>query len=100
MACCQGKHSPTSGVILPAETRKGKLLEPYRQDGERVRPPHSVKVVQVALGEDVYAKLRRAGMCAADIWRIWNQQGMDLAERAEQDAKSNGSTRRMASFPR
>ena len=89
-----------SGVILPAETRRGKPLEPYRVDGELVTPPHSVKIVQVALGEETYAKLRRAGMNAADIWRIWNEQGMTLAERAEQDAKSNGRTRGMGVVPR
>src|SRR4051794_23216823 len=33
------------GVTLPAETRKGELLRPYRKDGVRVKPSHTVRVV-------------------------------------------------------
>jgi hypothetical protein len=82
-----------SGVILPEETRKGRVLLPHRKGGELVKPPHSVRVVQVCLGEELYAKLRRAGKNAADIWAIWNQQGLDLANRADADPKSNGRSR-------
>ena len=82
-----------NGVILPEETRKGRILLPHRKDGQLVKPPHSVRVVQVCLGEELYAKLRKAGKNAADIWAIWNQQGLDLANRADADPKSNGRSR-------
>jgi len=80
----------SSGVVLPAETRRGELKQPYRKDGVRVKPAHSIRVVQIALGDN-YTKLRAAGMSAADVWRIWNQQGLDLNKRQEEDSKSNGS---------
>jgi hypothetical protein len=82
-----------NGVVLPAETKKGRVLQPYRKDGVLVKPPHSVRVVQVCLGEELYGKLRRAGLQAADVWRIWNEQGLELAARADADPKSNGSPR-------
>ena len=89
-----------SGVVLPAETRKGRVLQPYRKDGELVKPPHSVRVVQACLGDDNYAKLRRAGKNAADVWRIWNQQGLDLANRSDVDPKSNGRAGSLVSLRR
>ncbi len=79
-----------SGVVVPAETRKGNLLEPFRKDGVLVKPPHSVRIVQAALGEDVYKQLRDGGCSAADVWRIWNRQGLEIAERRDADPKSNG----------
>lgn len=85
-----------TGVVLPAETRPGRLLEPYRKDGQLVKPPHSVRVVQVCLGDAVYAKLRAAGKSAADVWRIWNEQGLRISERADGDPKSNGSSNGLA----
>jgi hypothetical protein len=89
-----------NGVVLPAETKKGRVLQPYRKDGELVKPPHSVRVVQACLGDDVYAKLRRASKSAADVWRIWNQQGLDLAARSDADPKSNGRTSGLVSLRR
>jgi hypothetical protein len=89
-----------NGVVLPSETRKGRLLQPYRKDGVLVKPPHAVRVVQVCLGDETYAKLRKAGRQAADVWRVWNEQGMALAERADADPKSNGSTRSLGSVRR
>jgi hypothetical protein len=81
----------SSGAILPAETRRGDLKRPYRKNGELVRPPHSVRVVQAALGETVYKQLREGGKSAADVWRLWNEQGMRIAERQAADSKSADS---------
>jgi hypothetical protein len=86
----------TSGVVLPEATRRGDLLLPYRKDGKLVKPPHSVRVVQVCLGDDAYKRLKAAGKNASDIWKIWNQQGLELTERQDDDPKSNGSASPLA----
>jgi hypothetical protein len=75
-----------NGIVIPAETKRGALIVPYQRTGsdgkpELITPPHSVKVVQIALGEKDYARLRAAKKSAADVWRIWNQQGIDVAAR-------------------
>lgn len=81
------KDSAGNEMVLPAETKPGDLLVPYRKDGELVRPPYNVRVVIAALGHDDYARLRDGGRSAADVWRIWNQQGMTIAERQATDPK-------------
>lgn len=81
-----------NGIVLPAETRKGNLLRPFRKNGVRVKPAHSVRVVQAALGPDDYAKLRAGGRSAADVWKIWGKQGMEIKERRLFDSKSDGSS--------
>lgn len=88
-----------SGVVLPAETKPGPLLEPYRKDGKLVKPPYSVRVVQVALGEETYRKLRAGGRCAADVWRIWNTTGMEITERSDFRPATNGSSSGLAAVP-
>lgn len=79
------------GAIVPSETIKGELLRPYRKDGVRVRPAHSVRVVQVALGMEAYQKLRDGGKSAADVWKIWGKQGLEIQARSQGDSKSVGS---------
>ena len=81
----------TSGVILPAETKRGELMVPYRRDGVLIKPPYSVRVVQVALGDDTYAAVKAGGKGAADVWRLWNESADRIARRQEVDSKSNGS---------
>ena len=54
-----------NGAVLPAETRRGALLEPYRKDGVLIKPPQSVRVVQTAIGDEEYARLRAGGRSAA-----------------------------------
>jgi len=88
-----------SGVILPAETRRGAVLEPHRLDGKLVKPPYTVRVVQAAVGDDLYARLRAGGCNAADVWRVWNEQGLELTSRADADPKSNGSPGSVAHVP-
>ncbi len=80
----------SSGIVLPAETKQGDLKVPYRKEGELVRPPYSVRVVQAALGPELYARLRAGGKSAGDVWRIWNQQGLEVAARESADPKSVG----------
>jgi hypothetical protein len=80
----------SSGIILPAETKQGNLKVPYRVGGELVKPPYSVRVVQTALGPDLYARLRAGGKSAGDVWRIWNQQGLEVAAREAAESKSVG----------
>lgn len=89
------KDTAGNEIKLAAETKKGPLLEPYRKTGadgvaRLIKPPHTVRVVQVVLGEDTYAKLRAGGKSAADVWRIWNQMGLDIADRQRDDSKSDG----------
>jgi hypothetical protein len=79
-----------NGVVLPAETRRGELLRPFRKNGVRVKPAHSVRVVQAALGPDDYARLRAGGKGAADVWKIWGKQGMEIRGRRLFDPKSDG----------
>lgn len=80
------------GVTLPAETKKGELLRPYRKAGVRVKPSHTVRVVQAALGPDDYARLRAGGKGAADVWKVWGKQGLAVQERRIFDPKSDGSS--------
>jgi hypothetical protein len=84
-------------VVIPATTQRGQIKRPYRKEGQLVKPPHSVKVVQAVLGEDEYARLRAGGRSAKDVWRIWNERGMELSQRRRADAKSNGGPVGLAS---
>lgn len=77
------KDGKPTGEIAPAETLRGNLLRPFRKtnaDGvtERVKPAHSIRVVQAALGDAEYKRLRDGGHSAADVWRIWGKQGMEI----------------------
>lgn len=80
-----------TGVVLPGSTQPGALKRPYRRDGVLIKPPHSVRVAQIALGEENYKKLVAGGRSAADVWRIWGSQATELRRRAEDDSKSDGS---------
>lgn len=86
-------------ITLPAETKPGAVKIPYRktdpQTGEvtLLDPPYTVQVAKIALGEAAYKKLRAGKVngrrgSAADVWRIWNSQGLDLVEREAADSKS------------
>lgn len=82
---------------LPAETKPGPIKQPYRRTdpdtGEvTVLEPYQVTVAKIALGPD-YEKLRAGTIngrrgSAADVWRVWNEQGADELNRAEEDPKS------------
>jgi hypothetical protein len=86
-------HTPEqkldNGIVLPAQVSRGAILTPYRIDGERVTPPHNVRVAQIALGDD-YDLLRAGGKSAADVWRIWGKQSIKVQERTQLDSKSAG----------
>ncbi|WP_293308890.1 hypothetical protein [Mycolicibacterium sp.] len=88
----QAKDSAGNPITLPAETRPGPLLVPYRKNGERISPPHSVQVVQIVLGADNYAKLRAGTVdgkrgSAGMVWKIWNERNLNLIERQAADPK-------------
>jgi hypothetical protein len=89
-----------SGMVLPAETKRGALLVPYRKDGQLIKPPHSVRVVQAALGDTEYARLRAGGKSAADVWRIWNDQGLRAADRETFRSLPNGRPNAVAPISR
>lgn len=103
------KDSAGNELTLPADTRPGNILVPYRRknaDGviEVVKPPHEVKVVQAALGVDEYERLRgktidgqQAG--ARHVWQVWNEQGSSLVNRQVADPKSDGSSGDLADVP-
>lgn len=88
-----------NGRVLPAEVKRGELKRPYRKDGQLVKPPYSVRVVMAALGDSEYKRLREGGRSAADVWRIWGQQGLDVRARQEVDSKSSGGDVALASVP-
>jgi len=79
-----------TGVVLPSSTQQGALKRPFRKDGVLVKPPHSVRVAQIALGESEYKRLREGGRSAADVWRVWGKQAAKLKERQDGDPKSVG----------
>ncbi len=81
----------SSGSVVPERTVRGDLKTPYRKNGVLVKPPHRTKVVQVALGDKDYARLIAGGKNAVDVWRLWHEQTMRIAERQAVDSKSNGS---------
>jgi len=90
------KDNAGNEMVLPAETRPGALKQPFRKRGKPMKPPYSVQVVQIALGED-YEKLRTGTIdgkrgSAAHVWRLWNEQGSSLVKRADADPKSEGSS--------
>lgn len=85
-----------NGVVLPAEVKRGNLKVPYRIGGKLVKPSYSVRVVQAALGEELYKKLRAGGRNAADVWRIWNNQGMNVAGRQDGDRFPDASASAVA----
>lgn len=79
-----------SGIVLPGSVQPGALKRPFRKDGVRISPPHSVRVAQIALGEAEYARLAAAGKSSADVWRIWGAQATELQRRNAEDSKSDG----------
>jgi len=88
-----------TGVVLPASTERGALKRPYRKDGVRVKPAHSVRVAMIALGEEGYKRLREGGRSAKDVWRIWGRQAAELADRRAGDDKSAGGPLDLAAVP-
>lgn len=88
-----------TGVVLPAVTQPGNLKRPYRRDGVLVKPPYSVRVVQAALGETDFKRLKEGGRSAADVWKIWGAQGLEVKDRQKGDPKSAGSVVAVASVP-
>jgi hypothetical protein len=73
---------------LPSSTQRGALKRPYRKDGVLVKPPHSIKVVQIALGDVDYKRLKEGGKSSKDVWAVWGSQAAKIAERRAEDSKS------------
>lgn len=81
-----------TGVVLPSSTQQGALKRPYRKDGVLIKPPYSVRVARIALGEAEYKRLVEGGRSSADVWRVWGTQAAELRKRQADDSKSDGST--------
>jgi hypothetical protein len=77
-----------TGVVVPGETMRGALKRPFRKDGVRVTPSHTVRIAQIALGEADYKRLVDAGKGAKDVWAIWSKQSYRIQERKQRDSKS------------
>jgi hypothetical protein len=88
-----------NGVVLPATTSLGALKRPYRKNGELIKPPHSVRVARIALGEAGYQRLIAGGKSAGDVWRAWAKQAAELRDREAADSKSEGSSVDLAAVP-
>jgi hypothetical protein len=80
-----------NGVVLPATVSLGALKRPYRKNGELIKPPHSVRVARIALGDQGYQRLIAGGRSAGDVWRLWAKQAAELRDREAGDSKSEGS---------
>lgn len=89
-----------NGLTLPSDTQRGALLLPYRitstdDDGTTttrlIKPSHSVRVVQVTLGDTEYKRLKEGGRNASDVWKIWGRQSIKVRERQQRDSKSASS---------
>ena len=93
------ENGKETGVVLPARTERGEIIRPYEKDGVRVRPAYSIRVATIALGEEQYKKLRAAGGNAADVWRVWGTQGLEIRKRQDWDPKSAGGPLDLASVP-
>lgn len=87
------------GLKLAAETQRGAVMRPFRINNELVKPAHSVRVVQVALGAADYALLKEGGLNASDVWKIWGRQSQLIKERQQRDSKSAGSGVDLAAVP-
>ena len=81
-----------NGLTLPASTVRGELMRPYRIEGELVKPSHSVRVVQIALGEIDYKRLKEGGKNASDVWKVWGEQAMRIQERQKSGSQNSGSS--------
>jgi hypothetical protein len=88
-----------NGVVLPATVSPGALKRPYRKNGELIKPPHSVRVARIALGEAGYQRLIAGGKSAGDVWRAWAKQAAELRDREAADSKSEGSSVDLAAVP-
>ena len=88
-----------TGVVLPASVSQGALKRPYRKNGELIKPPHSVRVARLALGDATYQKLVAGGKSAGDVWRIWAKQAAELRDREAEDSKSEGGSVDLAAVP-
>lgn len=92
-----------TGMVVPGETVRGPLLRPFRKlvDGvvQQVKPPHTVRMVQAALGEAEYKRLRDGGRSAGDVLKIWAEQTERINERRKADSKSEGSAVGVAAVP-
>lgn len=93
-----------TGIVLPADTQRGALKRPFRiKDAQGqvklLKPPWSVKVVQAAIGETEYKRLRAGGKCAGDVWKIWGKQGIIARQRQVGDPKSIGSSVDLEAVP-
>lgn len=93
-----------NGLTLPSDTQRGSLLVPYRKKNaddvvELVRPAHTIKVVQIALGDEEFDRLKRGGKQTADVYRIWRSQSLKIRERQAADSKSVGSAVDLEAVP-
>lgn len=100
----KGADGQETGVVLPASVVRGALKRPYRRinaegKSELIKPPHSVKVAKIALGDLEYDRLVNGGKSAGDVWRIWAKQAAELRDREAEDSKSDGGSVALASVP-
>lgn len=86
-------------TTIPGSTQRGALKRPYRKNGQLVKPPHSVRVVQIAIGEAEYKRLKDGGRSSKDVWEIWGKQAARIADRRAADSKSAGSSVDLAAVP-
>lgn len=91
-----------NGIIIPQDTKRGAVIWPHQRtvDGkpERVKPDWEPSIVDAVLGAQTYGKIKAAKKTTwpggeghgshADVWRLWNEQNLELAKRQDADPKS------------
>lgn len=87
------------GTVLAARTVPGDLLEPYRKDGEIMKPPYNVRLAIALWGEDGYREYKAGGGIANQIGLEWVRMNREYQERVKKDPKSDGGGPALAVVP-
>lgn len=86
-------------AVFPAETRKGVFKIPHRKNGDLIKPSYPVRVAIAVLGEEKYARYKKAGGRATDVTATLARLDQRLKERESADPKSVGSDSAVETSP-
>lgn len=87
------------GEEVAERTIKGDLKQPYRIDGNLLKPNYNARIGIVAFGEEGYKEFKASGGSGAQIALEWARMNKEFADRAEADSKSEGGDGSVAAVP-